>query len=624
MKENRRLNINGTMLEKSQLDKYLEKVAASHNITTKSEKTTYPIPGLLEDFEFIKEVYDLLNQHLKLEITIHPAGEWLLDNLYIIEEAVKQIKNELTLKKYTNFVGIANGEYKGFARIYVLASEIVAYTDNKIEKENLEEYLKSYQSKKELSMDEIWNIGIFLEIAIIQNIRKVCEKIAASQIEKYKVENISERLIENKNKNDLIYKNNVSIKNRKIIFQDMKYPFIEYMSYTLKKYGKKGIGYLNVLEETVEKLGTTVSEVIQKEHFDIAVQKVLIGNSITSIKNIQRINFLEIFEKINGVEDILKQDPAQVYPIMEYKTKEYYRNKIKEISNKTKISEIYIARKTLEICREKQEKQKETHIGYYLIDKGINELYEKLEYKTRKQIEEKTKTKIYISLILVLSVILSAILATIINSKINNIVIFILSFIIFFIPTTEITIQIIQYILSKIVKPKLIPKIDFSNGIDKENSTMVIIPTILDSKEKVKELMEKLEVYYIANKSPNIYFTLLGDCTESIKKEEDFDKEVIEEGLKQTEKLNKKYSKENENKNLKLFNFIYRKREWNDKEESYLGWERKRGMINQFNRYILGKIPNPFLENTIERYGKENIKYIITLDADTELILYSS
>ena len=590
MKENRRLNINGTMLEKSQLDKYLEKIAASHNICTKSDKTTYPIPGLLEDFEFIKEVYDLLNQHLKLEITIHPAGEWLLDNLYIIEETVKQIKNELTLKKYTNFVGIANGEYKGFARIYVLASEIVAYTDNKIEKENLEEYLKSYQSKKELSMDEIWNIGIFLQIAIIQNIRKVCEKIAASQIEKYKVENIAERLIENKNKNDLIYKNNISIKNRKIIFQDMKYPFIEYMSYTLKKYGKKGIGYLNVLEETVEKLGTTVSEVIQKEHFDIAVQKVLIGNSITSIKNIQRINFLEIFEKINGVEDILKQDPAGVYPIMEYKTKEYYRNKIKEISNKTKISEIYIARKTLEICREKQEEQKdkkETHIGYYLIDKGINELYEKLEYKTRKQIEEKTKTKIYISSILVLSVILSAILATIINSKINNIVIFILSFIIFFIPTTEITIQIIQYILSKIVKPKLIPKIDFSNGIDKENSTMVIIPTILDSKEKVKELMEKLEVYYIANKSPNIYFTLLGDCTESIKKEEDFDKEVIEEGLKQTEKLNKKYNKENENKNLKLFNFIYRKREWNDKEGSYLGWERKRGMINQFNSYIL-------------------------------------
>ena len=470
MKENRRLNINGTMLEKSQLDKYLEKIAASHNICTKSDKTTYPIPGLLEDFEFIKEVYDLLNQHLKLEITIHPAGEWLLDNLYIIEEAVKQIKNELTLKKYTNFVGIANGEYKGFARIYVLASEIVAYTDNKIEKENLEEYLKSYQSKKELSMDEIWNIGIFLQIAIIQNIRKVCEKIAASQIEKYKVENIAERLIENKNKNDLIYKNNISIKNKKIIFQDMKYPFIEYMSYTLKKYGKKGIGYLNVLEETVEKLGTTVSEVIQKEHFDIAVQKVLIGNSITSIKNIQRINFLEIFEKINGVEEILKQDPAGVYSKMDYKTKEYYRGKIKEISKKTKISEIYIARKMLELAQEninQEEKtqnkiNKKSHIGYYLIDKGINELYNKLEYTSKKEKTPKNKAKIYILTVTTLSVLLSILLSNILNLTIKNTGIAILSFIIFLIPASEIIIQIIQYILSKTVKPKLIPKMDFS------------------------------------------------------------------------------------------------------------------------------------------------------------------
>jgi len=95
----------------------------------------------------------------------------------------------------------------------------------------------------------------------------------------------------------------------------------------------------------------TVSEVIQKEHFDVAIQKVLIGNSITSLKTIQRINFLEIFEKINGVEDVLKQDPSNVYQNMDWKTKEYYRNKIKEISEKTKISEIYIARKILEIAK---------------------------------------------------------------------------------------------------------------------------------------------------------------------------------------------------------------------------------------------------------------------------------
>ena len=629
MKENKKLKITGTMLEKTQLQKHLEKIASSHNTITKSQKDTYPIPGLVENFKTIEEVYNLLNEHLKLGINIHPAGEWLLDNFYIIEETVKQIQKELPLKKYINFVGIANGEYKGFARIYVLASEIVAYSDNKIEKENLSDYLESYQNKKTLSMDEIWNIGIFLQIAIIENITECCSKIYSSQIQKYRAESIAERLIEGKDKSQLKYKNNIK-RVEKNIFQNMKYSFIEYMSYILKRYGKKANAYLNALEEVVEKLGTTVSDIIKKEHFEIAVNKVLMGNSITSIKEIQRINFLEIFEKINGVEEILKKDPAQIYNEMDYKTKEYYRSKIKEISNKTKISEIYIARKMLELSEEnfeKEGKNKKSHIGYYLIDKGINKLYDKLEYNTKKEKNEQTKTKIYILVITILSILLSVALSYILNLKVKNKLISILSFTIFIIPSSEIVIKIIQYILNKSVKPKLIPKMDFSKGIDKEHSTFVVIPTILKNKEKVQEMMESMEKYYLANKSENLYFALLGDCSQSSLKQEKFDEEVIKEGRKQVEKLNKKYT----NENFPIFSFIYRERKWNEKENCYLGWERKRGLLNQFNEYILHQ-KNPFKVNTIEeninneqsKQILKNIKYVITLDADTDLILNSA
>ena len=644
MNINKILKINGTSLNRVQLENHLEKIASSHNLVGKSSKDTYPVPHLIESFKVIREVYNLLNEHLKLGISIHPAGEWLLDNLYVIEECVKQIEKELTLKKYTSFLGIANGPYQGFARIYVLASEIVAYTDNRIERKDLEDYLASYQTKKTLSMEEIWNIGIFLEISIIENIREVCEKIYVSQMEKYKAESIVERLVEDKSKQEQIFKNNTFKKMEKNILNDMGYSFVEYMSYILKRYGKKGYSYLKALEETIELTGTTVSDIIKKEHFDIAVRKVSIGNSITSIKKIQRINFLEIFEKVNGVEELLKQDPSGVYEKMDNKTKEYYRNKIKEISKKTKISEIYITRKLLEIASKNEKKEKKSHIGYYLIDDGIEELYRALNYKKRSTSNAKEKTKIYIILIFILSLATSFYLASVLNKNINNWFILILSWIIFFIPATEVVNQVISYILSKVVKPKLIPKLDFSIGIDKENSTMVVIPTIVDSKEKVKGLIKKLEVFYLANKSENIYFCLLGDCTESDKKEEDSDIEVIEEGKKQIEILNKKY--ENASK-IPIFNFIYRKRQWNKKEDSYLGWERKRGMLTQFNEYLLGNIENPFRENTIEEYKKlflgtgsknsneketekeienelKNIKYIITLDADTDLILDSA
>ncbi len=591
-------------MEKEQLKKHLEKIAASHNTTQQSQKDTYPIPSLMEDYMVIKEVYQLLNEHLKQHINIHPAGEWLLDNFYIIEETVKQIQKELTLKKYKNFVGLANGEYVGFSRVYVLATEIVAYTENKIEKESLEEYLKSYQINKTLSMDEIWNIGIMLQIAIIQNIRKISEKIANAQMQRQKAENIAKTLIENTGKTNISYQSGK---------QDMPFPFIEYMSYILKRYGKKGIVYQTILEEIVEKLGFTVEEVIQKEHFDIAIQKVQMGNSITSLKMVQRINFLEIFEKINGVEDILRQDPSGVYPNMDYRTKEYYRNKIKEISKKTKISEIYIAKKMLEIAQAKEGKK--AHIGYYLIDEGLPILYQALNGKM-KYTKPETKVKQFVLLLGATTVTISFGIASIMGIQTKSMMFAMISFLIWLIPCSEIVTQIVQYISNKIVKPKLIPKMDYETGIPKEQATMVVIPTIIKSKQKVRELMQKLEVYYVANQSPNLYFALLGDCSESTKKQEPFDTEVMEEGKAEVERLNQKYKSE-----FPIFHFLYREREWNAKEESYLGWERKRGLLNQFNEYLLGNCENVFLCNTLEGKQIPNIKYVITLDADTDLIL---
>ena len=613
MKLYKSLNINGTAIDKLELNKYLEKIAVEHNVMARSDKNTYPIPELVQNLNKIKQVYNLLNDHLKLGIPIHPAGEWLLDNFYVIEEITHQIKKELSLKKYKSFVGISNGKYKGFARVYVLASEIIAYTDCNIDKESLTEYLSSYQLKKTLNMDEIWNIGVFIQIAIVKKIREISENIFETQVQKYKVENIVERLIENKNRNELKFKNiSFSSKNNYI---DMKYPFIEYMSYTLKRYGKKGFSYLQVLEEEIKKAGTTVSEVIKKEHFNIAIQKVIMANSITSIKEIQRINFLEMFEELNGVEEVLKHDPAEVYNKMDYKTKDYYRNKIKEISQKTKISEIYIAKKVLEIAKGKEVGSKQSHVGYYLIDKGIDELYERLNFKIKKQMTYNFKVKLYITLIYSLSILLSYLLSYFVNVKKTDLLSILVDGIILLIPVSEIVIQIIQYILSKIVKPKLIPKIDFLSGVNKENATMIVIPTIVKSKEKVKELMQKLEVFYLANQSDNLYFTLLGDCSQSDKEVEEFDAEVEKEGTEQVKILNEKYS---QNK----FNFIYRNRIWNDKESCYLGWERKRGLLNQFNDYMLMKTKNPFKINTLENAEKiPRIKYVITLDADTDLVL---
>ena len=395
--------------------------------------------------------------------------------------------------------------YKGYARIYLLASEIVAYTDNKIDDEILKMSLLAYQRQKKLTMEEIWNLWIFIEIAIIENIRMVCEKIYLAQVQKYKVESIIERLVEKKKNEEQKFK--AIPKNKfEISYKEMRYSFIEYMSYKLKKYGKHAIPYMDILEEQVNRMGISISDAIKKEHFDIAMQKVLIGNSITSIRQINRINFIELFGEINGVEEILKQDPIGIYEKMDYKTKSYYRNRIKEISKKTKTSENYIAKQVLKLAKgHENERNKEAHIGYYLIDKGISKLYEILNIK--KEIKENSPKYIYS--VYILTTILAICFGIYLYNVTTSLFMCSLFAILSFIPISEIYIQTLNYILLKIKKAKLIPKLDFSDGIPEECSTMVVIPTIVNNKEKVKEIIEKLEIYYLANKSENLYFALL-------------------------------------------------------------------------------------------------------------------
>lgn len=515
--EYKTLNGKGAILGQNELEIYLEKLASSHSLKSVSNKNTYPIPRLKENFDIITNVYQLLNEHIKLKLPIHPAGEWILDNYYVIDETVKMIKSGLTLKKYTRFLGVASGNQEGFARIYVLASEIVNYTDNKINGDTLIKDLKAYQRKKTLNMEEIWNIPLFIQIALIENIREICEKIYSSQMQKYRVENIIERLVENKNKEELQFTRLNEYKAKVKGYGEMKYPFIEYLSYRLKKYGKKAYPYLNILEEQVAKMGMEIAEVVKKEHFAIANAQISIQNTITSIKNLNRISMTEIFEEINGVEDILKKDPAGVYEKMDHQTKVLYRNQIKELSRKTRISEIYIARRVWNLANLAKE-EKMQHVGYYLISEGKQELWKELTGKTKKEVSSSKKIGIAIMLLIILSIAISSLFAFYLYHQTNSITIAIILLLLLLIPTSTILVQLAQYILGKFVKPKHIPKLDLERGIPKEAATFVVIPTIINTKEKVQKLMKNLETYYIANQSENLYFALLGDCTSRSKR----------------------------------------------------------------------------------------------------------
>lgn len=609
------LKRNYYVMNKESFYKELEKEALEEKVTKRSDRKTYPLKQLEENIKYIELVCKLLNSHTKINITIHPAGIWLLDNYYLIEKSYQIIKRELKINNYEKLPGVIKGDYR-YPRIAILSREIITKTDIKLD--DLNEILLKYQEINTLTMDEICEIKKFLQIELIEKIKYLCERIVENQIEKYKANNLVERIIENK-----------KVKKFKISTSSNKYSYLEYLTYKLKKYGKASGDYYKQIENVLNKENIDLNKIIELSHNKIAEETISMKTCIYNLKNMNNLNIEELFDKTSVVEKILKKDPINLYEKMDTLSKSYYKNKIKEISKKFKISEVNIATKALELSKEQylikekidikdyienkfgklkkdKEIKKEMHIGYYLIDEGENTLLKTLGINLNNKSSNKEnsyKANLYINTIYFISIFLTIILSIYLCK----------AMILLLIPIINMVTKLIQKILLKKEKAKVIPKIYYDGNIPKESTTMCVIPIILKNPTEVCETMKNLEQYYLANKSNNIFFTLLGDCTSSNIKEESIDKEIINTGIKECLKLNKKYGN--------IFNFVYRKREWNNQEKCYMGWERKRGLINQFNRYMIEQ-KNIFRVSTFVNIPK--IKYIITLDQDTELTLNSA
>jgi len=564
------------------MENYAKRLAIEHNIQGKVAKKYDPIGNLKNDFERIRKSYEILTESVSLDIPLPPSGEWILDNFYVIEEQVEMIQDELKRDDYQKLPAV-----QGKARIYLLAIELVHYTDGNITKENIEKFISSYETKRKLSMEEVWIFPVMLKIALIQYIRIVADRIITSQYQKFKVASLVERIIKNKSLNEQMF---YQYKNINLNGEITAY--VEFMVYLLKKEGKSAKKYIDILNEELKKAGTTLDEIIKTEHYDMALRRVSISNSITSIKNILRYHWSDIFEKINGIEKILGKD--EWYAKSDYDTKGLYRNEIQKIAKKSKLSETYIAEKAMEISQ-----IQEKHIGEFLLGDSKEEFMNSLGIKTRKNKTTNQKLFFYLFFIYLPSLLVSIIILK-------------QYFLIGIIPLSEIFVLIINKILSKIKKPNILPRLE---NISNDVNTFVIIPTLVRNKEKVKEMIDNLEVFYLSNKMDNLYLAFLGDCSEEDKEYMEFDDEVIETGKKEVEMLNKKYGKE-------IFFFLYRQRKYNSSQKKYLGYERKRGMITEFVHFLVSREKGSFIVNTIQDIPE--IKYIITLDSDTILPIDSA
>ena len=345
------------------------------------------------------------------------------------------------------------------------------------------------------------------------------------------------------------------------------------------------------LDDAVMQRDKTLKESIQRKIEQSAVNNILITNIFVSFKKMTKVEMSEVLSRISFTEKILMSEKVDMYNRMYDNNKDNYRSQIIRKARKHKMSEYQYALGIVEAANKANR-----HIGWYL--------FPPKKYKRR--------SIAYISIISALSIVISASLSYFMGW---------IAFLFLLIPVSQVVIELFNQVLRFLHAPRSTFKLKFEEGLPKEYATMVIIPTIVKNVQKINEMFDKLEIYYLSNISDNLYFTLLGDCSSEDVKETSFDDDLVKAGLNKVKELNEKYDKP-------IFNFVYRNRFYSEGEGCYLGFERKRGAILHFNDLLLGKLSEQqkqeyFRCQTLDDF-RQAITYIITLDIDTELVLYSA
>jgi len=608
-------------VNREDLEKHAFEIARHYSDVKNTNCKKKLISNLDRSYEKILKGYANIDKEGKNKKEVLPAAEWLLDNLYLVEKEYKSIKYNMPQTYYKDLPVIYKGVMKGYPRVYHIAIEIVSHTDGRMDESVIENFISAYQKNAVLNSGELWAIPIMLRIALIQNISKITEKIVKAQQDKKEAELVAERLINAFNEGKIITELSL-LNGEKIAFN------LHFTERLLKLLRDNGIDSKQVYEFIDERLGaqeTSSDKIIALEHQVEANFEISMANSINSIRVIEGLNWKNYFEKLSSVEIILREDPSHIYSEMDFQSRDKYRHVIEKISKHTKLPESYIAKKAIECCNENEIHENSTykqHVGYYLIDKGIHRLKDKIGYKNTTMQEftniiKKNKENLYISTIIISTILIVCliIVSSLLNDNNKDLWRYVLAVIVILVPCSEISVSIFNWSLSVLSITSFIPKMDFKEGIPKEYSTVVVIPTLLNNTSRVVELINDLEIYYLANAQSNLFFALLGDFRDSNTENEVTDKSIVDIGLLAIDKLNKKYCKFGN----KIFFFLNRTRQYNEKENKWIGYERKRGKLMEFNEFLRGSKNTSYNVISSNAENLLKVKYVITLDADTKL-----
>ncbi len=564
----------------------------------------------------------LLTAAIRDKLPIAPAGEWLLDNFYLIEQQIRTAKQHLPDAYSRELPRLAKGPSRGLPRVYDLALEAISHGDGRMDSDSLLRFVAAYQTVTPLTLGELWAFPIMLRLALIENLRRVSTRITDARIHVNQAQDWANQMMEiaESDPKSLI----LVIADMARSHPPMVSSFVAELARRLQGHGPALALPLTWIEQRLAESSQTIEQMVLSENQQQAADQVSISNTIGSLRFLGAMDWKVFVETMSHVEQVLQQDIGGIYGDMDFASRDSYRHVIDRLAKRSPLSEVEIAREALQLAQwsaaNHDGHEHRAHVGFYLIDKGLSQLERAVaaETPTIEKIRRwfgKAPLALHLGSIIFVSVIFAVALLS--QAYANGVLgwpLFLLGSI-SLLAGSQLGSALTNGFSTLLSKPQLLPRMDYSDGLPLEVSTIVVVPTLLVSTENIEALLEALEVRFLGNQDTHLYFGLLTDLCDAqqeILPEDDVLTRAARQGI---EKLNEKYRAADNDR----FYLLHRPRVWNRTEKIWMGHERKRGKLSNLNSLLRGEGRDFFSLIVGNINALSTVKFVITLDTDTLL-----
>jgi len=552
---------------------------------------------------------------------ISPAAEWLLDNYHLVEEQIREIREDLPPGFYRLLPKLVGGPLLGYPRVLGVAWAFVAHTDSRFDPETLRCFVRAYQRVQPLTIGELWAVAITLRIVLVENLRRAAARIVSSRAARQEADALADRLLG---------VNGHTAQPDALVRRDagrasISPAFAVQLLQRLRDQDPRVTPAVQWLEECLAAKGTTSDETVRDEHQRQGASNVTVRNIITSMRLLSDVDWPEFFESVSLVDDLLRS--GSDFAAMDFPTRDLYRRTIERFARGSKLTELAIAGTALSAANEAATNcghgdGRACDPGYYLIANGRRALEKIIGYRNplfswSRGSELASGVDHYVAAIVLIAAIALSLPLFVINRWGISVVHLGLLALLGLIRSLDAAIALVNRAVMRGFGATILPGLALRDGVPLRLRTMVVVPFLLTTRAALEEQVERLEIHYLASPEGDLYFALLSDFTDADAENMTGDEELLVMAREAIARLNRLHG---EDSGGDRFFLLHRRRVWSDVQRQWMGWERKRGKLHELNRLLRGATDTSFQDvKGRPPEAPSNVRYIITLDADTRL-----